>query len=184
MTTSISISDKKVFIRWVLKNYQLKRRECVWILNYLLSNDELLQKIRFVDDGASYCSRGIVMSAVDSTGTPFRYYKDNIMTADAEKAFHDMRLDAKETYIQLNTGEKALSKQYLAVLEENPHMPEIIQINEEERSEVESLLSNSLIDFQKNQLLDQIDITLDNGDKEKFYELTNLLLNLKETAKN
>lgn len=44
MTASVSVVDKKAFVRWFLKNYQLKRRECVWILNYLLSNDDLLKE--------------------------------------------------------------------------------------------------------------------------------------------
>lgn len=50
MTSSVPIVDKKNFVRWFLKNFQLKRRECVWILNYLLSNDELLENIHFVEE--------------------------------------------------------------------------------------------------------------------------------------
>ena len=102
MTSSVPIADKKNFVRWFLKNFQLKRRECVWILNYLLSNDELLENIHFVEE-AHYCPRAIVMSSVDSNGVPFRFYKGNIMTSDAEKSFHDLRLYPNENmYIQLN----------------------------------------------------------------------------------
>ena len=117
----------------VLKNYQLKRRECVWILNYLLSNDDLLKRIRFVEE-AHYCPRAMVMSTVDSTGVPFRFYKGNVMTADAEKSFHDLRLHEQEDmYIQLNFPNIPPSAQYLAVLEENPYMPETLLVSEKDR---------------------------------------------------
>ena len=46
----------------VLNNYQLKQRECVWILNYLMSHDQLMHKVHFVEH-AKYCPRGLVMSA-------------------------------------------------------------------------------------------------------------------------
>ena len=90
MTSSISNADKKEFIRWFLKNYQLKRREGVWILNYLLTSDTLLSRVRFTDD-VHYCPRAIVMSTVETNSIPFRFYKGNMMTNEAEKAFFDLR---------------------------------------------------------------------------------------------
>lgn len=44
MAAPISVNEKKEFIRWFLNHYQLKRRECVWILNYLMSHDQLMEK--------------------------------------------------------------------------------------------------------------------------------------------
>lgn len=182
MTAFVSVVDKKAFVRWFLKNYQLKRRECVWILNYLLSNDELLKHIRFVEE-AHYCPRAMVMSTVESTGVPFRFYKGNVMTADAEKSFHDLRLNEKEDmYLQLNFPNIPPSTQYLAVLEENPFMPETLLVNEKDRLLAEEMLSTSLLVFQQEKLLAQIDEALDQGDEDRFYELSNLLQVLKQTA--
>lgn len=184
MTSSVPILDKKTFVRWFLKNFQLKRRECVWILNYLLSNDQLLENIHFVEE-AHYCPRAIVMSSVDSNGVPFRFYKGNIMTSDAEKSFHDLRLFPNESmYIQLNFPNIPPSRQYLAVLEENPYMPKYLHISEKDRLIAEELLNNSMLIFQEEKLLKEIDEALDQGDKDRFYELSNLLQALKETSKN
>ncbi len=62
----------------------------------------LLENIHFVEE-AHYCPRAIVMSSVEHNGVPFRFYKGNIMTSDAEKSFHDLRLNPDESiYIQLN----------------------------------------------------------------------------------
>lgn len=183
MTSSVPVVDKKTFVRWFLKNYQLKRRECVWILNYLLSNDELLENIHFVEE-AHYCPRAIVMSTVDSTGVPFRFYKGNIMTGDAEKAFHDLRLHPEEKmYIQINFPNVPPSSNFLAVLEENPFIPKNLDINEKDRLIVEEILDISVKAFQEEKLMQEIDECLDRGDKERFIELSNLLQELKQTAK-
>ena len=61
MTAMVPVAAKKDFVRWFLKRYKLKRRECVWILNYLLSHEQLLQNVHFTDE-AHYCPRAMVIS--------------------------------------------------------------------------------------------------------------------------
>ncbi|WP_408022386.1 MULTISPECIES: ReoY family proteolytic degradation factor [Solibacillus] len=181
LTYFVPLNDKKLFIRWFLKNFQLKRREGVWILNYLLSNDELLENVHFVDE-AHYCPRSIVMSTIETTSIPFRFYKENIMTSDAEKAFHDLRINAHESiYFQLNFPSIPPDPLYLAVLEENPYVPKDLFISEKDRLAAQRLLENSVLEFQEQQLLREIDEALDAGDKDRFFELSNLLQALKYT---
>ncbi|WP_175991214.1 ReoY family proteolytic degradation factor [Bacillus sp. Marseille-Q1617] len=172
MTTPVSVNEKKEFIRWFLNRYQLKRRECVWILNYLMSHDQLMKKVHFVEE-SQYCPRGLVMSTHCVEDVPFRFYKENIMTTDAEKSFHDIRLNKDEDiYIQLNFSKANSSYQFAAVLEENPFMPKYLLINEKDRIVAEQFLKESLHSFQKNRLLEAIDNALDKGDKDNFTKLT------------
>ena len=182
MTASVSVMEKKEFVRWFLKRYQMKRRECVWILNYLLSHDDLLQKVHFVEE-AHYCPRAMVMSVTESTGVPFRFYKGNLMTADAEKSFHDLRLHPNEDmFIQLNFPHVPPSPEYLAVLEENPFMPKYLHINDKDRLIAEEVLKNSMHSFREENILRQIDEALDTNDKEKFIELSKMLQGMKESS--
>ena len=140
MNAPVSVNEKKDFIRWFLNHYQLKRRECVWILNYLMSHDQLMEKVHFVEQ-AQYCPRGIIMSAHCADEVPFRFYKENIMTTDAEKSFHDIRLNREEDiYIQLNFRASFKVPQFAAVLEENPFMPKNLQLSEKERQLAEKFL--------------------------------------------
>ncbi|WP_019414786.1 ReoY family proteolytic degradation factor [Paenisporosarcina sp. TG20] len=184
MTASVSVMEKKEFVRWFLKRYQMKRRECVWILNYLLSHDDLLQKVHFVEE-AHYCPRAMVMSVTESTGVPFRFYKGNLMTADAEKSFHDLRLHPNEDmFIQLNFPNVPPSSEYLAVLEENPFMPKYLHINDKDRLIAEEVLKISMESFRKENILKQIDEALDANDKERFIELSKLLQGMKESSKS
>ncbi|WP_213423169.1 ReoY family proteolytic degradation factor [Bhargavaea massiliensis] len=180
MTASVPVAEKKEFVRWFLKTYHLKRRECVWILNYLLSHDQLLNHVRFVDE-AHYCPRAMVMSTTDSDGIPFRFYKGNLMTADAEKSFHDLRLHPEENmYLQLNFPNRHACPEYAAVLEDNPYVPEYIKISDKDRREAEQLLEESVLAFREEQLLRQIDEALDQNDKDKFFALSKTLQSLKE----
>lgn len=178
MKTPVSVNEKKDFIRWFLNRYQLKRRECVWILNYLMSHDQLMKKVHFVEE-AQYCPRGLIMSTHCVEEVPFRFYKENIMTTDAEKSFHDIRLNKDEDiYIQLNFSKSNASYQYAAVLEENPFMPKYLLINEKDRIVAEQFLKSSIETYQRQKLLDAIDDALDRNDQEAFSKLTSQLKNM------
>lgn len=175
--TPVSVEDKKEFVRWFLNHYQLKRRESVWILNYLINHDTIMENVHFVEE-ARFCPRGIIISTHCVEEVPFRFYKDQIMTTDAEKSFHDIRLNRNEAvYIQLNFKNGHQSSQYAAVLEENPYMPKDYFITEKDQEIAEKVLQTSISNYQTEQLMLQIDEALDTGDKEKFQRLS---LQLKE----
>ena len=107
------------------------------------------------------------------------FYKENIMTTDAEKSFHDIRLNREEDiYIQLNFKSANLSYQYAAVLEENPFMPNLLRINDEDRIVAEKFLQESILGFQREKLLKEIDEALDNHDLDSFNKLTEQLKQL------
>jgi uncharacterized protein YpiB (UPF0302 family) len=178
MASPVSVNEKKEFIRWFLNNYQLKRRECVWILNYLMSHDQLMKKVHFVEQ-AQYCPKGMIMSTHCVDDVPFRFYKENVMTTDAEKSFHDIRLNRDEDiYIQLNFRESFHSSNYVLVLEENPFMPKHLQISEKDKQLAEKFLVESIYSFQREKLLKSIDDALDNHDQEEFLRLTKQLNSL------
>jgi uncharacterized protein YpiB (UPF0302 family) len=175
MAAPVSVNEKKDFIRWFLNHYQLKRRECVWILNYLMSHDQLMKKVHFVEN-AQYCPRGLIMSTHCVDEAPFRFYKSNIMTTDAEKSFHDIRLNREEEiYIQLNFKSAYSSYQYAAVLEENPFMPKSSTINEKDKILAEQFLEKTILAFQREKLLQQIDEALDRHDEAAFLHLSEQL---------
>lgn len=172
MTTPVSVSEKKEFVRWFLNNYQLKKRESVWILNYLMNHDRLMEHVHFVEQ-AQYCPRGIIMSAYGVDDVPFRFYKENIMTTDAEKSFHDIRMNQEEpVFIQLNFKASYQNAQFISVLEENPFLPDHLQINEQDQELAEKFLKQSIYNFQRNKILKEIDFAIDTNDKELFLKLS------------
>jgi len=105
--------------------------------------------------------------------TPFHFFKQNVMTTDAEKSFHDIRLNRDEDiYIQLNFKSSFQNANYVAVLEDNPYLPKHIEVNEKDRLLAERFLEESVFSFRRERLLKQIDEALDKQDKEAFHRLT------------
>lgn len=147
----------------------------------MMSHDQLMEKVHFVEN-AEKCPRGLVMSTHCVDEVPFRFYKENVMTTDAEKSFHDIRLNRDEDiYIQLNFYGSNKAHQYAAVLVENPFMPKNLHISEKDRFIAEQFLVASIEKFQKEKLLELIDEALDNGDEHAFRELTDRLKQLQST---
>ncbi|MBS4194495.1 ReoY family proteolytic degradation factor [Lederbergia citri] len=181
METPVSVNEKKEFIRWFLNRYQLKRRESVWILNYLMSHDQLMEKVHFVED-AQCCPRGLIMSTHCTREVPFRFYKENIMTTDAEKSFHDIRLNREEDiYIQINFRASNLSHQYAAVLEENPFVQNKVYLSEKDKMYAEQILEESIKLFHEEKLLKAIDESLEKRDHIAFSKLAKQLSELRQT---
>ncbi len=183
MSSAISILEKKDFLKWFLNNFQLKRRECAWLLNYLMSDDQLMEKVHFVEN-AEYCPKSLIISANDVDCIPFSFHKRQHVTMDAEKSFHDIRLNKEEEiYIQLNFKDAKKNPQYVAVLEDNPFIP-----IDKETEKIYSLFADLIIDkamfqFEKKQLTEKIDQALDSGDKESFIKYSNQLKELKALKK-
>lgn len=171
MTNSISVSDKKAFIKWFLNNYQIKRRECVWILNYMLSHDNLVEKIHFVEE-AGKTNRGMLIATHCVGDAPFRFYKHSVMTTDAEKAFHDIRLNTElDVYVTLIFKDKSKNPQWAGVLEDNPYHKEE---TEDYTPMVGSLIDNMLFNSKMNSIDTEIDKALVEGNKERFMVLSRI----------
>ncbi|MBN3555905.1 YpiB family protein [Fictibacillus nanhaiensis] len=180
MSSTVSVLEKKDFIKWFLNHYQLKKRECVWLLNYLVSDDQLMEKVHFVEK-AEYCPKAIIMSAQCTDGVPFRFYKQNVLTTDAEKSFHDIRLNQEEEiYLELNFNASRLTPEYASVLEENPHLPQNMSMDKKYGIWAEMVLEKSIETYRKNDIMAKIDAALDQKDYDSFTKWTNELKNLEK----
>ncbi|GGB33423.1 UPF0302 protein YpiB [Lentibacillus populi] len=184
MQTPVSVNDKKSFIKWFLNHYQLKKRESVWILNYLINHDDILTNVHFIR-GARFCPRAIIMSSHCSNEVPFRFYKSQLVTTDAEKSFHDIRLNQQEPlFIQLNFRNSNQNALYVAVLEDNPFVPEDYFITKKDQELAKQLLDKTVYDYRRSMLQKEIDQALDEKDQQKFAELVQKLHNLESANKN
>lgn len=171
MITPISVQDKQTFIKWFLQHYKLKRRESKWILEYLVKHIAFLQNVHFVRD-VKCCPKAIIISSSCSDGLPFLFYKKSIVTEDSEKLFHDMRLNQYEPlFIQLNFSNSIQNALYVAILEENPYLPEDAEEIQKDKDNAEFILQHSLFESRKNKLKQKIDDALDHFDQITFNNL-------------
>lgn len=182
MYTSISIQDKKEFIQWFLKHYEVKQWETNYLLTYLTTHEDLLENLHFVKD-VSYCPRAIIIGTTCSNEPSFRYYKEQVMTEDAEKSFHDIRLHQEiPIYIQLAFLHASTAIQHVAILEDNPFMAKDLTDITNNTVDIQYLLDRLLYDQNRDTLNVQIDQSLDENDYTKFMQLTEELKRLQITV--
>ncbi|GEK90613.1 ReoY family proteolytic degradation factor [Alkalibacterium kapii] len=184
MYDRVQLKEKKTFLKWFLERYQLKRRESMWILNYLLNHDIVLNKTKFVEK-ADRTPRGISMATVGGDDEAFRFYKDGQEFNHPEQAFHEVRLNwHTDLYIELFFKDAQLSPEYAKVLEDNPYAKWNDLIPEEMNQHVDEAIDNFYLQEQKQQLLNDIDRALETDNREGFYELTESLKDIEMKLEN
>ena len=172
MNIQVSLEEKKSFIGWFLDRHQLKRRESMWILNYLLNHDIVLNKVHFVED-VETTPRGIMMSTVGMDNEPFLFYKDGQVFSDPEQAFHEVRLNWQEDmYLEMVFREPWKTEQYLAILEDNPYHRWNENISQDLIHEVEHAITKLSLSEKKHLMLNLIDEALENGNRDEFIEFS------------
>ncbi|MCM3761236.1 ReoY family proteolytic degradation factor [Alkalihalobacillus oceani] len=171
MDSIVSVVEKKEFLRGFLQQFELKRRECAWLLNYLMSDDQIMERVHFVEK-AAHTPKALIISTKGVDTIPFSFHKQKHITTDAEKAFHDIRLNQTEDiYIELHFSGAKQYPPFLSVLEDNPYVPENLELAEAFQHEAEKLLERSIRSFKRKQLLQAIDEALDKGDESGFHRL-------------
>lgn len=176
----LSVQEKREFIQWVLNNYTIRRKECVWILNYLVSHDEHLVNVVFIQDGTSLTPFGLHLTDHD-THKRCKFYFQGIATEDMDKAFHAIRGYGKEhkMYIRFELNFKPEHRAiHLGVLDSNPYLTRPARLLADMSRGAEAFLYSAMYRFEREHLHMQIDEALVSGDKELFIELT---ARLKET---
>lgn len=175
MKAPVSVQDKITFINWLSNNYRFKCRRNKWMLDYFMTDIELLTKVHFVKDFKA-CQRGLIISSSISKELSLLYFKGKIVTDDAEKIFHDIRFNnTKPLYIQLNFQQQSEQHYISTVIENN-----FFTYKKENNNSIEKIFSSSIYNYKKSVLKDKIDISLKNKDKSSFLKLTKELNLLNE----
>jgi uncharacterized protein YpiB (UPF0302 family) len=171
----ITIAEKKTFIKWFLEKYDLQNREAEWLLQYIASSDQLLERVHFIDNFRNL-PKTILVSTKCVQMTPFKFYKNKRVTSDVEKAFLDIHNNPNEDiYIGLFFKERTTSPEYAAVLERNPMDDTKETIDALVSLQAELILDHAFKQFRLNSLYERIDQALAVGDQATFLELTSEL---------
>lgn len=172
MNRVVSNAKKKDFLRWFTKNYKLKARESLWILDFLYSHASMLEKSHFVEN-VDQTPRGIYMSVTGMEEPDFVFYKNGHAYNDPMKAFHEVRLNwSSDLFVELGFENAWQYPQYLGVLEDNPYASWNDQVSEEDIAEMNWALTYASLEIERQALLDKVDELLSIGDKENFERLS------------
>ncbi|GEM02845.1 Uncharacterized protein YpiB, UPF0302 family [Halolactibacillus halophilus] len=171
----VSIQAKKACLHWFLNRHQVKQRDSLYLLHFLMREESLLTQVHFVYD-VQYAPRGILISAEGANKPAFKFYKNHLVTTEVDKAFHDIRLNKDEPlYIELSFLGVKRSLDYHRVLEDNPFIPDDYYLNESDKQTIDALLNQTLSVGYETWLRKEIDRCLDEGDLDQFQVLSEQL---------
>ncbi|WP_188206014.1 ReoY family proteolytic degradation factor [Alkalibacillus aidingensis] len=164
----LSPIQKRAFIDWFMEHYSMPQRELVWLFDYMLKRDELLNNIHFVFE-AHLCPRSMIISVQDHDNRPFRYYKEHVVTTEVEKAFHDIRMNPEESlFVEVIYPNVRHSQEYMSVLEDNPYLPDDYYLKDKDYKAIDSFLDYVIQQQYVEKLKSKIDMALDKGDFQSF----------------
>lgn len=177
MGTTVTIAEKKHFLRWFLANYQLQSREAEMLMRYMMTRENVLRRVHFVENFRQL-PRVIVVSTSCVPVAPFRYYRRNKpVSTDVEQAFLDLYQHPDEDiYVGLFFKDRATSPAYASVLEEStatelePAVKEMITL------QAEWIIDQALRTFQRGRLMDTVNQALDSGNRDAFLEASRQLI--------
>lgn len=150
----------------------MKRRESLWILDYLYNHDIMLERTHFVEQ-VEKTPRGIYMTVKGNQKPSFRFYKNGHTFKDAMQAFHEIRLNwSSQLYIEIDFEAAWQSPEYLMVLEDNPNARWNDTIPEEVIDTMDDALDYETLLYARQQLLEEIDMILLDGHEAQFSDLT------------
>lgn len=182
MGTIVSVAEKKHFLRWFLANYDLQSREAEMLLRYIMTRENVLQRVHFVDNFRHF-SRVIVVSTTCVHVAPFRFYRRNKpVTTDVEQAFIDLYQHPDEDiYVGLFFKDRSTCPEFASVLEEpartemDPAVRELLSL------QAEWVIDQSLRSHRREELMKAVDEALDSGDKVAFITASRRLIEFDQT---
>lgn len=170
--------NKRHFLKWFIQEYQLKRKESLWILNYLLTHDFLLSRIHFTEDAKAY-PYGLKMATKEAEGEDFSFYHLGEEESDPEKAFQEIRCNWRNHYyIELKGPHIVEALVYFNLLEACP----------EEKSHQEERYEQLMTDWRKDILLDRLkqemDLALSTKDYRRLESIRQQIISLKNGGRH
>lgn len=175
---SVKIIQKKYFLKWIKENFYLEEEELDWFLEDLIEDDQLLEKLHFVQD-IEHCPKGIIITSSGIQSLSFLFFKGGVYTEDVYTAYHELQLYREEAFfIKVNLPNIYDHRLYHALLEDD------MMEKEKDEKIADQLLSQLLLEGKVKRVETAINQALDDGDVHRFKELSNQLIQLKKELKN
>jgi len=182
MGSTVTIAEKKHFLRWFLGNYQLQSREAEMLMRYMMTRENVLRRVHFVENFRQL-PRVIVMATKCVPVAPFRYYRRNKpVSTDVEQAFLDLyQHPDEEIYVGLFFRDRSTCEAYGTVLEELPVREMEPALREMISLQADLVIEKAVQGYNRNRLMEEVDRCLDRGDREGFYKASRRLLEFDES---
>lgn len=171
------IRMKQSFLEYLLFQYRFKSRITVWVLNYLKANHDKLNLVHFVSEKIKQ-HHTLEIAEVNAHASAIQFTKDDQTYINTNEIFeyianNTIRLDIQIHFADNHKNEPRYDDLILAQLIHSPSYSAYVQdlyaisMNQRKQS---SLIEN---------LQENIDLSLQMNEPERFYQLTQILNALK-----
>ncbi|MEI5992577.1 ReoY family proteolytic degradation factor [Candidatus Enterococcus mansonii] len=175
----VNVSEKKEFLIWFVNNVSFSQREVLWILNYLINHEAILNNVHFIER-AEKTTRGIKITSSEMDDEPIKLFITNKEFTDTDQIFHEIRMNWKEAlYVECIFEDSWQNGQYLSILEDNPYARWNEQVSEDVVENINNFFAHEEKQAKIDFLYRQIDLALEENNHEAFLELSNELNRLK-----
>ncbi|QST02374.1 YpiB family protein (plasmid) [Pontibacillus sp. ALD_SL1] len=177
--SSVPKENKKRFIQWLFARYNIQSQEASWVLNRLLRHEDMLERVRFVND-IRETPFGISITIDPGTNSDSILFVKRNMICPTDQGMETIRSSMNLIiYMHVNVNSLLRHSIFLSVIEDNPHFPKKTSYNSlKYEKEVDEFLEKVLAQRKINTIRQRIDASLDKGDKEAFFKLTKELKSL------
>ena len=176
----INVSDKKDFLVWLVNNVSFSQREVLWILNYLINHEAILNNVHFIEQ-ADKTDRGIRVTTAEMNGKPIILFLTGKEFTDTDQVFHEIRMNwKKDLYLECIFEDSWQNSQYLSILEDNPFAKWNEQINEAILEQITDFFDQEERQAKIDLLYSKIDLALEQKDQENFLKLSTELNHFKK----
>lgn len=168
----MSCDDKKrQFLKWFLQHHQLKDKESLWILHYLLNHDFLLSRIHFIQEASDY-PNGLVMATEDMKDSDFYFYHQGKVSKNPEEAFQAIRCNWRDDYyIELRFPDVDAAYLYFDLFDQG----------QAEEEEIQATFKELMDEMRRDQEIKKVRTAIDQAlEKNDFLTLEKLSARLKE----
>lgn len=175
MKDALLLHKKKKFITWFLETHSLKRPDTAKILGCLLDNERLLSGVHFVED-IRCLPNAVIISAEDSSTVSFLCRINNEYHENVDEIIAHLEMaPPAELFVWLSFDREFMCSLCANVLEGRPEVGRhLVYYRVVRELEKELNLAFQARDKHKIKLLQQIDDTLERGDRERFLVLSSL----------
>lgn len=172
----INLETKKQFLQWVIENVPFREREAYWLIDYLITHENILEKVRIVEH-AETTPRGIRFADNTFDLEAFEMYKYTIDFDNAEQIFHEIRMNWQyDLFVEFLFKDQWKNELYLAVLEDNPHYSWNVYDLDYSSDDMDEFLNSLEKEFYEKQIRLKLDAALEKEDIKMFEKLSSYLL--------
>lgn len=176
----INVSEKKDFLVWLVSNVSFSQREVLWILNYLINHEAILNNVHFIEQ-ADKTDRGVRIVSSYNDEKPISLFLAGKEFTDTDQIFHEIRMNwKKDLYLECIFENSWQNSQYLSILEDNPYARWNEQISPDILEQINNFFYLEERQAKIKLLYSKIDLALEKKDYEGFLKLTNELNQFKK----